>query len=415
MVNIFGLAKRKENRGKGVMLFSTGGNGNWSVIKNLLEGIKISRIVKVRQNFVHPAPVLVAEELSRQLENPVYWKNFKDGDTVAITAGSRGIANMVEAVATVGAAVRRHKGKPFIIPALGSHAGATAQSQTAMLEELGYTKEATDMEIHATMDTKLLGNTKEENLPVLIGRNAAEADHIVVMNRIKFHVCFYGDYESGLMKMITIGLGKQRGAEIAHNLGFGHMPEHIRQIATETLRHMRALFAVALVENAFHETCITQVMTAHELPDVENNLLIKDAPCLHFEKLDTLIIDEIGKNISDSGFDTNVVGRYHSEWAHGGPQIHRVAILDISQQSRGNGNGLGMADFTALRAASKFDFAQTYPNTLTALLTAGVKIPMVLPNDKLAFQACMKTSNLPNWEDTQIVRIHNTLCLYPKT
>ncbi|MCQ2398674.1 MAG: lactate racemase domain-containing protein [Sphaerochaetaceae bacterium] len=396
------------------MMLETGGNGSFEVIENLLKDIRIPKFVKVKQKFIHPQAVDVASEIRNQLKDSPLWAVLKPGDTVAITVGSRGIVNMVTAVRTVGALIKEHGGKPFMIPAMGSHAGATAQGQTNMLLGLGYTQEATGMEIHATMDTVEISRTPEENLPVLIDRNAYEADHVVIMNRIKPHVCFRGHWESGLMKMITIGMGKQKGAETAHNLGFGHMPEHIRQIATEALKHMNVLFAVGLVENAYHETCIAKVMSAKELPETEKELLIKAkeyAAKLYFESLNALIIDEIGKNISGSGFDTNVVGRYHSAFASGGPKINRVIILDIAEKSHGNGNGLGMADFTTLRAAQKFDFAETYPNTLTALLTGGVKIPMVLPNDKLGLQACMKTSNLENWEDTKFVRIHNTLCL----
>ena len=396
------------------MILETGGNGSWDVIENLLKDISIPRFVKVRQKFVHPEPVDVAREISSQLNGSPLWDALKPGQTVAITVGSRGIANMVTAVRTIGDLIKSHGGKPFMIPAMGSHAGATAQGQTNMLLGLGFTKEATGMDIHATMDTVEVCRTAEENLPVFIDRNAWMADHVVVINRIKPHVCFRGDWESGLMKMITIGMGKQKGAEVAHNLGFGHMPEHIRQIATHALKHLKVLFAVGLVENAFHETCIAKVMSGSELPETERRLLIRAkeiAPRLFFDDIDAIVIDEIGKNISGSGFDTNVIGRYHSEWLSGGPRIRRVLILDIADKSNGNGNGLGMADFTTFRAARKFDFTETYPNTLTALLTGGVKIPMVLPNDRLGIQACMKTSYLSNWEDTRFVRIHNTLCL----
>ena len=396
------------------MILETGGNGSFDVIEKLLKDIKIPRMVRVKQKFVHPASVDVACEIRTQLKDSPLWSKLKQGDSVAITVGSRGICNMVEAVKTVGDLIKEHGGQPFMFPAMGSHAGATAEGQIKMALSLGYTKEATGMDIRATMDTVELARTEEENLPVLTDRIAYEADHIVIMNRIKPHVCFRGEHESGIVKMITIGMGKQKGAEIAHNLGFGHMPSHITQIASEALKHIDVLFAVGLVENAYHETAIAEVVPQKKILERDAALLVKAkeyAPRLYFDKLDALIIDEIGKNISGSGFDTNVVGRYHSEWLSGGPDIRRVIILDIAKKSNGNGNGLGMADFTTLRAASKFDFAQTYPNTMTALLTGGVKIPMVLPNDRLGIQACMKTSYNQNREDTDFVRIHNTLCL----
>lgn len=396
------------------MLIKTGGSGSWDVIDTLLGDIRIPRMVRVKQNFTHPDPIDVSTAISVQLDNPTWWKDFHTGDSVAIAVGSRGIDNQVAAVRTIVANIKKRGGLPFIIPAMGSHAGATAAGQTAMLLGMGFTEENVGAPIRATMDTVELGRTLEEDLPVLTDRLGYEADHLVIINRIKAHVCFRGKYESGLMKMITIGLGKQKGAEIAHNLGFGHMPDHIPMIALEALKKLKVLFAVGLVENAFHETCIAEVIRGAEIVDREPELLDlarQYSPKIHLEKFDALIIDEIGKNIAGSGFDTNVVGRYHSEWISGGPEIKRVAILDISKESKGNGNGLGMADFTTVRAAEKFDFSQTYPNTLTALLTGGVKIPMVLPNDKQAYQACMKTSTHENWEDTTFVRIHNTLCL----
>jgi hypothetical protein len=192
------------------------------------------------------------------------------------------------------------------------------------------------------------------------------------------------------------------------------MPEHIPEIALEALKTMKLLFALGMVENAFNETATATLLQPGEIEAEEPKLLSQAGeicPKLYFDALDTLIIDEIGKDISGSGFDTNVVGRYHSTWVSGGPKITRLAILDISAKSKGNGNGLGMADFTTRRAAEKFDFTQTYPNTLTATLTGGVKIPMTLPNDRQAIQACIKTSNLMDWSRIRMARIHNTLCL----
>lgn len=394
-------------------MITTGGNGSWATIESLLENITPPRMVRVKQHFPHPPAVDVSVEIKRQFAEMGIISRLTPGQTVAITVGSRGICNQIEVVKTLGELLRSAGAEPFIVPAMGSHAAATAQGQRDMLLGMGYTPEATGMQICSSMETVELDHT-EEGLPVLVDKNAYEADWLIVLNRVKPHVCFRGPYESGLMKMITIGLGKQKGADIAHRLGFGHMPNHIPQIAKAALKHLNVLCAIGLVENAFHQTAICRVLEKHEIETEEPKLLEKAksyASRLFFDKLDTLIIDEIGKNISGAGFDTNVVGRYHSAWASGGPQITRVLILDISKESKGNGNGLGMADFTTRRAAEKFDFAQTYPNTLTATLTGGVKIPMVLNNDLEGIQSCLKTSNLPDWHTATVVRIHNTLCL----
>lgn len=394
-------------------MIHTGGTGSWHTIASLLEDVKPPRMARVRQKFVHPAAVNVEEEIRRQFAAMDVLRRVKPGQSVAITVGSRGIVNQLAAVRTLGELVKSAGAEPFIVPAMGSHAGATAEGQRDMLLGMGYTPEATGMPIRSSMETVELTRTAG-GMPVLTDKNAYEADWLIVMNRIKPHVCFRGPYESGLMKMITIGLGKQKGAAIAHNLGFGCMPQHIPEIAHAALEHLRVLCAVGFVENAYHETAICRVLRREEIEREEPALLNQArtfAPCLHFDKLDGLIIDEIGKNISGSGFDTNVVGRYHSAWASGGPQITRLLILDIAEASRGNGNGLGMADFTTRRAAEKFDFVQTYPNTLTATLTGGVKIPMVLPNDLQGVQCMLKTANLPDWRSATLVRIRNTLCL----
>ena len=394
-------------------MMQVGGNGDWNAIEELLSDIRIPRFVKVRQIFPHPPELDVAAEIRSRIREKDLLNSVKKGGRIAIAVGSRGISNLPLAVKVLGEEVRAAGGEPFIVPAMGSHAGATAEGQAAMLRGMGFTEENVGMSIRSCMDVAELGTTKS-GLPVLIDKTAWEADGIIITNRIKPHVCFRGPYESGLMKMITIGLGKQKGADIAHNLGFGKMPEHIPEIALEALKKIKLLFALALVENAFHETSAVAILRPQEI-ETEEPKLLKQAgdlcPKLYFDALDTLIIDEIGKDISGSGFDTNVVGRYHSAWVSGGPKINRIVILDISEKSKGNGNGLGMADFTTRRAAEKFDFTQTYPNTLTATLTGSVKIPMTLPNDRQAIQSCIKTSNLMDWSQVRMARIHNTLRL----
>ncbi|MFA6507827.1 MAG: lactate racemase domain-containing protein [Treponemataceae bacterium] len=394
-------------------MISVGGKGDWRIIEDLLKDIPIPRMVRFRQLFPRPVVADVVGEVRRGVAGRRLLEPLKKGGTVAIAVGSRGITNQPLIVKTLVEEIRRAGGLPFIVPAMGSHAGASAEGQTAMLRGMGFTEEYTGAPIRATMDTVELGTTAG-GMPVLMDRYAHEADGLVIINRIKPHVCFRGPYESGLMKMITIGLGKQRGADIAHNLGFGKMPEHIPEIARAAIKKSKLLFAVGLIENPFHETCRVVTLRPEEIETEEPKLLAEArelCPKLHFDSLDALIIDEIGKDISGSGFDTNVVGRYHSSWISGGPVITRLLILDISEKSKGNGNGLGMADFTTQRAAEKFDFTQTYPNTLTATLTGGVKIPMVLPNDRQAIQACIKTSNLYDWNTARIVRIRNTLLL----
>ena len=394
-------------------MIQIGGNGDWKFIGDLLAGIQIPRFVKVKQIFPHPPEVDVAAEIRRQIKEKNLLGSLQKGARIAIAVGSRGISNLPLAVKVLGEEVRAAGGDPFIVPAMGSHAGATAAGQADLLRIMGFTEEKVGMPINSCMDVVELGKT-ESGMPVLIDRIAWEADGIIITNRIKPHNCFRGPYECGLVKMITIGLGKQKGAEIAHNLGFGKMAEHVPEIAFEAMKKIKLLFALGMVENAFHETSTIALLRPEEIKTEEPKLLDmagKLRANIYFDSLDTLIIDEIGKEIAGTGFDTNVVGRYPLPQMSGGPSIHRIAVLDISEKSNGYGGGLGLADFTTNRAAEKFDFTKTYPNLLTATLPSGYRIPMILPNDKQAIQSCIKTSNLMDRSQVRIARIHNTMCL----
>ncbi len=382
-------------------------------VDQLLTKIVIPKMVKVKQKFERPVITDIAGELSNGLAEKKVLAGIEKGQKIAVAVGSRGIANQPLMVKVLISELRRVGAEPFIVPAMGSHAGATAEGQREMLIGMGISEDYVGAPIHSSMDVVQLG-TSGNGLPVYMDRNAYEADAIVIINRIKPHVCFRFKYESGLMKMIVIGLGKQKGADICHQLGFEKMPENLETIGLKALEKANLIFGIGVVENAYHETSLIRVLTGAEIPTEEPKLLEEAkrlAPKLFFDSLETLIIDEIGKDISGSGFDTNVVGRYHSPCVSGGPKIHRLAILDITDRSHGNGNGLGMADFTTKRAADKFRPEQTYPNTLTATLTGGVKIPVTLDNDLQVIQACLKTSNLMNYRNARVVRIKNTLSL----
>jgi len=282
-----------------------------------------------------------------------------------------------------------------------------------MLAGMGITEETVGAPIRSSMETVEIG-VSANGFPVHIDRFAAEADGIAVVNRIKPHVAFRGPCESGLMKMIVIGMGKQKGADICHELGFGTMAENLQAMGRVTLAKANILCGVALLENAYHETARVEVIARDEIP-VREPALLEEAwrlyPKLYLDRLDVLIIDEIGKDISGTGFDTNVVGRYHTPYASGGPTITRIACLDITERSHGNANGLGILDFTTRRAFDKFDFDNTYPNSLTSTVPASVKIPMVLKNDRQATQAAIKTCNILKKAEVRLARIRNTVAL----
>ena len=384
-----------------------------SAIDNLLDNIPIPRMVTVKQRFERPVIADVAKELMAKLSAANVLAKIKPGQTVAIAVGSRGITNQPLLVKVLVEEIRKAGGDPFIVPAMGSHGGATAEGQKSMLIGMGITEEYVGAPIRATMETVQIG-VSDNGLPVYVDKYAYEAGAIVIINRIKPHVAFRGKVESGLMKMITIGLGKQKGADICHELGFGRMAENIPAIARVTLAKTNLLFGVGLIENAYHETCRIEVLPKHEIEAREPELQAEAkrlAPKIYFDNLDVLIIDEIGKDISGTGFDTGVVGRYHTPFISGGPQITRVAVLDITDKSHGNANGLGIVDFTTRRAYEKVDFEQTYPNSLTSTVPASVKIPMVLKSDRQAIQAAIKTCNILDKENVRMVRIKNTVAL----
>jgi hypothetical protein len=381
-----------------------------SAIDRLLDPVAIPKMIRIRQKFDRPVIQDVAAELKTKLQAKAAMAKIKAGQKVAITIGSRGITNMPLLIKTLVEEVKYRGGEPFMVPAMGSHGGATSRGQKEMIIGMGYTEEYIGASIKSDIDPIQVG-ISANGLPVYFDRNAYEADWTIVANRIKPHTTFRGPIESGLQKMITIGLGKQRGADFCHDLGFDQMAVNVPLIASVSLAKANILLGVGVLENPFHETCRIEVLENHEIASLEPALQEEAkqlSPRIHFAKLDTIIIDEIGKNISGTGFDTNVIGRYNSTSASGGPEVKRVAVLDITDVSHGNGNGLGMADFTTRRAYDKFSFEQTYPNSLTSTVPLTVKIPMVLKNDKQAIQACIKSSNRLDKENITLLRMKNT-------
>ena len=381
-----------------------------SAIDDILEGIRVPRVVRIRQTFPRPRIADVEAELRERLHAGGLLRRVRKGARIAIAVGSRGVTNQPLLVSVLGKELRVAGADPFIVPAMGSHGGATAAGQEAMLRGMGI---GGDLPIRATMDVVQLG-TAETGLPVYMDRIAAEADGIVIINRIKPHVGFRGRYESGLMKMLAIGLGKQKGAEICHNLGFGRMAENLPAIGRVALASGKILMAIGLLENAYHETCRIEVLAPQDVEGAEPALQEESKrllPRFYVDSLDVLVVDEIGKNISGTGFDNNVLGRFHTPYASGGPDITRIAVLDLTEESHGNANGVGIADFTTRRLREKMDLEQTYPNSLTSTVPVSVKIPMVLANDRQAIQAAIKTSNIPDWTAVRMARIRNTLCM----
>jgi hypothetical protein len=383
------------------------------VFQSILGSTPIPPLYKVRQSFPRPRVENVKEELMAKLHGSGLLDKLSKGAKVAITVGSRGISNQPLIVRSLVEELKRRGAEPFIVPAMGSHGGATAAGQRDLLIRMGFGEKAIGAPIRSGMEVVDLGTT-QGGYPVFMDRCAYEADGVVVLNRIKPHVSFRGRYESGLMKMIAIGLGKQRGAEACHDAGFGEMAENIYDIARTILDRCNILLGIGLLENPYHETCSIEVLDAGEIAEKEPELQERAKQLqakLYFSSLDVLIVDEIGKEISGTGMDNNVIGRYTTPYPTGGTKITRIAVLSLTADTHGNANGLGVADFTTRRVFDAFRFDQTYPNSLTSTATASVKIPMVLDSDRLAIRAAIKTCNVPDKQNVRLVRIRNTLKL----
>ena len=383
------------------------------IIKELLKDVPLPRMVKIRQTFNADEILDVSAALSTALVDSGQLKQIKPGMNIAIAAGSRGVAQIATLVRTTVAEVKKQGANPFVVPAMGSHGGATAAGQAEVLVHLGITEEYVGCPIVSSMEVVEI--TRLPNgMPVYIDKNAYQADGIIVINRIKPHTAFRGPNESGLVKMITIGLGKQKGAESCHAYGFKHMHSLIPAMAQEMLKLAPIMFGIATVENAYDHVAKVIVAGAAELIETDRKLLIEAKaamPRIEFSPIDVLVIEEIGKDISGDGMDPNITGRYPTPYPTGGPEVSKMVVLDLTEKTGGNANGVGTADFTTRRLVNKTDFQSLYANGITSTVVRPNAIPMTLDCDLDAIRAAVKTSNALDLSKVRLVRIKNTLQL----
>ena len=376
----------------------------------------LPNMTRIRQRFEAPVltdlPAAIHTELDR-INAPAI---VKPGETVAVTAGSRGVANVDVAVKATIDYLKALGAKPFVVPAMGSHGGATAEGQRSVLEHYGITEETVGAPVKATMEVVELGKTAS-GLPVFLDRYAAEADHVVPLNRIKAHTDFNGSIESGLMKMMVIGLGKQQGANLYHRAFFQYGFEQvITAVGGLILDTGKIAFGLGLIENAHEDTAKAVAVPAAQLLQTERELLVEAKSLmgrLPFDELDLLIIDWTGKNISGTGMDTNVIGRMmqNFEPEPAKPAILRIFVRDITEESDGNATGIGLADFTTTRLVDKIDRHATYMNGITALGPQKSKIPFYYDTDQEAIAVALDTIGLTEPEDARVIRIESTLRL----
>ena len=340
---------------------------------------------------------------------------IKRGDTVAVGAGSRGIANIDAIVKAVIGCLQDLGARPFVFPAMGSHGGATPEGQREVLAHYGITEATMGCEIRATMDVVQVGEAL--GMPVWLDRIASEADWVGLVNRVKPHTDFKGSIESGLFKMLTIGLGKWHGATQYHRANVNHGYETvITAVGREMLAKARIGFGLGIVENGYDETARVEAFNAADLEAGERRLL-KDArewmARLPFSPIDVLVVEEIGKNISGAGMDTNVIGRPSNphEPFPADPKILWIVALDLTEESGGNATGIGNAEFTTRRLRDKIDWKKTAINCLTACAPNGARLPLAFDSDREAVESALSCIGLTPPEQARVIRVKNTLVL----
>lgn len=386
-----------------------------SKTSNLLKGIKLPRFFRAKQIFSRP--VILKDEIPgrimRILSEDKFAEQIKPGMRIAITAGSRGVANVALITRTIADFVKLRKAYPFIVPAMGSHGNATAEGQREILEGYGITEEYLGCPIISSMEVKKIGKN-EEGMDIYIDKNAAEADGIIVSCRVKPHTSFRGPFESGIMKMMAIGLGKQVGAQVCHKAGFKYMAKYVPMFGKAIIENAPIMFAVASIENAFDESCEIVAVNSDEIYEQEPILLKRafaNMPRIYVDFCDLLVVDQVGKYFSGDGMDPNVTGTFSTPYATGGIQKQHVVVLDVNNESHGNAMGIGHASATTKRAVEKLNLDSMYANGITCKLLNGCRIPAYVDCDKEAIQMGLALCADYDENNPRIVRIANSLHL----
>ena len=382
-------------------------------ISQLLKDVKIPKMFHAVQEFkkdrLEPAqiPAVVHEQLSR----PEISEKVKPGMEIAITAGSRGVANVDIITKAIVDFCKEKGAKPFIVPAMGSHGGATAEGQKELLAGFNITEETMGCPIRSSMETVLLVYS-EFGKPVYQDKNAHEADGIILSCRIKPHNAFRGKYESGVLKMLVVGLGKQKGAESVHSDGMDNMARNIPANGKVALENSKILFAIPCVENAYDETAMIEAIPADRIMEREPELLqiaFSNMPSILVGEADVLVVNQVGKNFSGTGVEPNISGTWSNDYVSGGLKVKRTCFLDLTDCSHGNANGMGLASIITARMFEKLDLNTIYMNSFTSTVLKSAMMPPVVANDKEAIQACIRTANRIDRDNVRMVRIKNTL------
>lgn len=389
----------------------------------LVENTPLPRMALVRQNFFATPAVEPHSAVHDALASAGFVREaIRPGMSVALTVGSRGLASLPELVRAIVSELKALGAHPFIVPSMGSHGGATAEGQAKVLAQLGVTEDTAGCPIRSSMETVEVG-VLDNGMSVRIDRLAFEADGIVLFNRIKPHSAFRAENESGLVKMLAIGLGKQSGADNCHAWGFNHVGRFIIEMARVKLATCKVLFGIGTVENAYDRLCKVVVLPTEGLIEAERAFLAEamrnmprlplgplDQP-LASGPLDVLLVDYVGKEFSGSGMDPNITGRPSTTAIKGGPSVSRIIVLDVTDKSQGNANGVARADVITERLFNRFDREAVYTNSLTSGILIAASLPMAMPDEKTAIQAAVKTCESQTPDAITMIRIPNTLHL----
>ncbi|MFP6645366.1 MAG: lactate racemase domain-containing protein [Candidatus Latescibacterota bacterium] len=375
------------------------------------------RMIKVQQRFDAPQVDDIPGTVKAQIEGLNLSGKVKQGDTVAVTVGSRGVSNIAVITKAIVEALKELGAAPFIVPAMGSHGGGTAEGQRQIIEGYGVTEEFVGCPIRATMEVVQVG-TVEGKVPVYFDRYASEADHVVVSGRVKPHTGFVGEIESGLHKMMLIGLGKHKGATIYHQAIVHYSFDRIiRGVAQQVIDNCGVLFGLAMVENQYDETAMIDAVPPDRFAEREKELLIlakKWMPRLPFDQVDLLVIDAMGKNISGSGMDTNVVGRKYNDHAAAEkefPKVTRILVRGLTPETHGNAAGIGMAEYCHKRLVDGMNVDATVINCITGNAPSGAAIPIHFATDTECLEKALQTVGFVEPQNAKVLRIRDTLHL----
>ncbi len=379
--------------------------------------MELPHMLGLRQRFDASEITDIAGKIREEFSGFFKNRQVTKGRSVAVALSSRGIANYSLIVKAAVQCLKQADFEPFLVPAMGSHGAATAEGQQRVLEDYGITEKFIGAPIRSSLEVQQIGETLD-HIPILVDKLAWKADYIVPINRIKSHTEFDHGFESGLLKMLTIGLGKERGARLYHKafMVYGY-PRVIQSVARFMIQSGKVLCGLGIVENGYARTAGLAVLSPDEMEQREKSLLKEAkrlAPKLPFDEADILVIDEMGKDISGSGVDTKVVGRILMPLISQEPErpkIKRIVICDLTEKTRGNADGVGIADYVSRRLVDKIDFHALYVNAAAGAEPEHAKIPVTLENDREALKAALDSVGLIALDQLKLMRIRNTLQL----